>query len=180
MTALATPERGDAREAAALRGGLRLGGDERLARRALREQIARLESELAAQEADARPRHGSFAETIRATTAAGETRTAPAASGSAGARPRLLGLGELEAERDRLAEQLHEQRAALALVADRQEDARRLREDLLLDPAAYPGVRVSNADVGEPGCLDWHVRPRFGVLGMLMRWWRVKISSGCP
>ncbi len=26
----------------------------------------------------------------------------------------------------------------------------------------------------------WHVRPRYGLLGMLMGWWRVKISSGCP
>jgi hypothetical protein len=24
------------------------------------------------------------------------------------------------------------------------------------------------------------VRPRWGVLGMLMNWWRVVISSGCP
>ena len=41
-------------------------------------------------------------------------------------------------------------------------------------------VCVSNEDVGEPGCRDWHVRPRFGLLGMLMRWWRVIVSSGCP
>src|SRR5215213_2248704 len=23
-------------------------------------------------------------------------------------------------------------------------------------------------------------RPRYGLLGMLMNWWRVRISSGCP
>jgi hypothetical protein len=39
---------------------------------------------------------------------------------------------------------------------------------------------VTNADVGEPGCRDWHVRPRFGLLGMLAGWWRVVVSSGCP
>jgi hypothetical protein len=101
---------------------------------------------------------------------------------AAGARaaPRLLSLGELEVQRDALAAGLREERAAKALVADRQEEARLLREDLLRDPAAHPYVRVSNADVGEPGCLDHHVRPRFGLLGMLMRWWRVRISSGCP
>jgi hypothetical protein len=182
MTVLATPERLLLRDAATVGGeGLRLGGDERLARRALREQIARLEAELGAQAADAQPRYRSFAEMIRATTAAGEARTAPAAPSMARpARPRLLSLGELEAERDRLAASLRERRAAIALTADRQDEARRLREEILRDPAAHAGVRVSNADIGEPGCHDWHVRPRFGVLGMLMRWWRVKISSGCP
>jgi len=39
---------------------------------------------------------------------------------------------------------------------------------------------ISNADIGEPGCKHWHVRPRYGVLGMFLNWWRVRISSGCP
>ncbi len=145
--------------------------DDVAARQALRTQIARLEAELGAQVE--MPRWGSFAEMLRATTASGEGRVSAA-------RPRLLSFGELEAERDRLAAQIREKRAALALVADRQEEARRLREDMLRDPDAYAYVRVSNADIGEPGCHDWHVRPRFGVVGMFMRWWRVKISSGCP
>jgi hypothetical protein len=34
--------------------------------------------------------------------------------------------------------------------------------------------------VGARGCGDWHVRPRLGLLGMLMNWWRVVVSSGCP
>ena len=147
--------------------------DAAAARGTLRAQIARLESELGAHAVDARPLYGSFAEMIRANAAAGEARTTPAA-------PRLLGLAELEAERDRLATALRQQRETLALRAGRQEEARRLREEILRDPEAHAGVRVSNAEVGEPGCHDWHVRPRFGVLGMLMRWWRVKISSGCP
>jgi hypothetical protein len=58
--------------------------------------------------------------------------------------------------------------------------SRRAREELLLDPAAHPFARVKNEDVGEPGCCDWHVRPRFGLLGMLAGWWRVVVSSGCP
>jgi hypothetical protein len=171
MTVLATPERGAARigPGAPLRVGT---GDEALARRALRTQIARLETELAAQVLS-KPRPATFAEMLRAGAAA-------AAPSSGRAAPRLLSLGELEAERDRLTDRLRDERAALALVADRHEDARQLREEILRDPDAFPYVRVSNADIGEPGCHDWHVRPRFGVLGMLMRWWRVKISSGCP
>jgi hypothetical protein len=39
-------------------------------------------------------------------------------------------------------------------------------------------VRVSNADIGEPGCKHWHVRPRLGLIGMLAGWWHVKVSSG--
>ena len=33
---------------------------------------------------------------------------------------------------------------------------------------------------GRPGCGAYHVRPRAGIVGMLMGWWQVKISSGCP
>jgi hypothetical protein len=49
-----------------------------------------------------------------------------------------------------------------------------------LNPRAYKYVRVTNADLGEHGCWSWHVRPRLGLIGMLMGWWRVKLSSGCP
>jgi hypothetical protein len=41
-------------------------------------------------------------------------------------------------------------------------------------------VRVANRDLGESGCGVWHVRPRLGLIGMLMGWWQVKLSSGCP
>jgi hypothetical protein len=39
--------------------------------------------------------------------------------------------------------------------------------------------RVSSEDIGEPGA-TLAVRPRWGLLGMLLSWWRVRISSGCP
>ena len=39
---------------------------------------------------------------------------------------------------------------------------------------------MSNEDIGEPGCKNWHVVPRLGIVGMLAGWWHVKISSGCP
>jgi hypothetical protein len=131
--------------------------DEAAARRALRDQIARLETEAGALEPPVR--------TAAATRAAA---------------PRLLTLGELEAARDRIELALRAARRERNELGGRQQDARALRERALLDPASYAWVRVSNADVGDPGCLDWHVRPRFGVLGAFMRWWRVKISSGCP
>jgi hypothetical protein len=132
--------------------------DERAARRALMDQLARLEAELGAL----RP-------------------SAPVRGGRTGhPTPRLLSLAELEHERDRMAAQLRALQREAGDQARRQEDQRRLREELLLDPAAHPFARVSNADIGEPGCRDWHVRPRFGLLGILMRWWRVVVSSGCP
>ena len=183
MTTLATPDaplpRGPGlgvAPGASLLPGIATERDEAAARRALRAQITRLEAQLAPHALEAltaRPR--TFAEGLRMRGAADRT-----GAHGAVAAPRVLSLGELEAQRDRLAERLREERDAKALLADRQEDARALREEVLADPAAHPYVRITNADVGEPGCLDYHVRPRFGLLGMLMRWWRVHISSGCP
>ncbi|HVS29140.1 MAG TPA: hypothetical protein VHE14_06285 [Solirubrobacteraceae bacterium] len=136
--------------------------DERAARRSLREQIAKLEQELAAAFVAAYPRSG-----IDWTV------------GSRGG-PRVLSLGELEQLRDDLAERLHAVRVALGERAEEEAQARALIECMLLEPARYKWVRVTNAHLGLTGCRSWHVRPRFGVIGMLMGWWRVKISSGCP
>ena len=61
-----------------------------------------------------------------------------------------------------------------------EEQNRELIEQMTADPSEYKWVRVSNEDIGEPGCRHWHSRPRWGILGMLMGWWRVKVSSGCP
>jgi hypothetical protein len=136
--------------------------DERAARRAMREQIARLEAALGAAVCSAYPR------------------VVPPAPSVRRAGPRLLGLGDLEALRDELAGRVREVRGELAAQAERQEAKRLLIERMLLDPGAYKWVRVSNEDIGEPGCKHWHVRPRLGVIGMLAGWWHVKISSGCP
>jgi hypothetical protein len=51
---------------------------------------------------------------------------------------------------------------------------------MLLEPERHKWVRIGNEHIGEPGCKHWHVQPRWGILGMLMNWWRVRISSGCP
>ena len=136
--------------------------DERAARRTLRAQIARLERDLAS-----------------AVIAAYPHLPAGSASVSHGG-PRLLGLGELERTRDALAARLAEVREQAAAQGEREAAKRLLIERMLLDPGSYRWVRVSNADLGEPGCKNWHVVPRLGVIGMLAGWWHVKISSGCP
>jgi hypothetical protein len=129
--------------------------DDAAARRTLRDQIARLDEELGAL---------------------GSPLPAPSESGGAV----VLGIEQLERVRDSLAARAADIRGALDERGRREEEARRSREELLLDPAAHPFARVKNEDVGEPGCCDWHVRPRFGLLGMLAGWWRVVVSSGCP
>ena len=57
---------------------------------------------------------------------------------------------------------------------------RELVRRMLAAPADFKWVKVSRQDVGEPGCGHWHSRPHLGPIGMLMGWWRVKVSSGCP
>ena len=49
-----------------------------------------------------------------------------------------------------------------------------------LEPGSYRFTRISCRELGEPGCGVWQVRPRLGLVGMLMGWWQVKLSSGCP
>jgi hypothetical protein len=145
------------------RNALRAGGDERLARVELRRQIGRLEAQLASLFADAFPRVE-----IDAGVAA--------VSGE----PRTLGLGELEAIRDSLADKISEARARLEERAALEARNRELLERMIAAPREHKWLRVSRADVGEPGCGHWHSRPLLGPLGMLMGWWRVKVSSGCP
>jgi hypothetical protein len=136
--------------------------DERAARRSLLDQIAKLESELASLFCSAYPRTG-FDWRV------------PSRGG-----PRILSLGELEAIRDELAERLEHNRRELSDRALVEEHNRRLIEEMLLEPEKHRWMRVGNCDIGEPGCKHWHARPRWGLLGMLMGWWRVRISSGCP
>jgi len=142
---------------------LTVDGDERLARAELRRQIGRLEYQLSRLVAEAFPRL--------------EIDSGVAA---VAVEPRALGLGELELVRDRLAGRIADAREALASRDELETANRELRDDMLAKPADHKWLRISRADVGEPGCGHWHSRPRFGVLGMLMGWWRVKISSGCP
>jgi hypothetical protein len=132
------------------------------ARRTLRAQIDRLERELA----------DAF---VTAYSMGGLAQPQPS-----GGYPRLLDLGELELVRDELAERLREARLTITRRADEQADKRVILERMLLDPAGYRFTRISCRELGEPGCGVWQVRPRMGLIGMLMGWWQVKLSSGCP
>jgi hypothetical protein len=143
---------------------------ERAARAELRRQIVTLERQLSDALATA---------FVHATPDALERLSAPASRRARGA-PRLLDLGELEAVRDALAARLGEARALLSAVGERQEEARLTRERMLREPHRHRFVRVARRDLGEPGCGYWEVRPRLGLVGMLMGWWQVKVSSGCP
>lgn len=143
--------------------GLGIGVDERAARQELRRQISRLEAELASL----------FGEAF------GHTEIPHRVEGIAAA-PRLLDLGELEAIRDRLAERIAEARGVLVDRTEVETENRELLREMLDRPREFKWVRVSRADVGEPGCGAWHSRPVLGPVGMLMGWWRVKVSSGCP
>jgi hypothetical protein len=136
--------------------------DEREARADLRRQIAAMEFALARLFGSAFPRKGiDF--------------SVPGMGG-----PRLLSVDELEKVRDGLAARIQEVKAGLHDYAVVEEGNRALIEEMLADPASHKWERVYNEDIGEPGCKHWHATPKWGPLGMLLGWWRVKISSGCP
>ena len=136
--------------------------DERAARNTLRDQIGHLERELVSACLDACPRL---------------TPPPPVRSLSG---PRMLSLGELERVRDELAGRLARVRGDADAQILRQAESRALLERMFADPPAHKWLRISNAQLGEPGCKHFHVRPRLGLLGVLAGWWHVKVSSGCP
>jgi hypothetical protein len=136
--------------------------DEAAARRALRAQIAVLERQLAEAFVSAFPR------------------TALNVRVPAGDGPRVLSLGDLETQRDALQARLRDARRALERRGRWEEGNRVLLERMLLEPGRYKFSRLANAELGEGGCGVWQVRPRLGLIGMLMGWWQVKLSSGCP
>jgi hypothetical protein len=138
------------------------GVDERAARAALRAQIARLEEQIAGHVTSAFPR----------------SPTPPRIGGERGAR--LQTFGELEERRDALEAAVARIRREADALGARQERARGRLEAIMRDPAGHRWERVTNEDIGEPGCRQCHARPRLGLLGLLMNWWRVIISSGCP
>lgn len=94
--------------------------------------------------------------------------------------PRILSLGELEYCRDELDTRVREARTELSARAEVECENRVLIERMLIEPEKHKFVIVRNADIGERGCKQWHVRPRFGIIGMFLNWWHVKLSSGCP
>ena len=133
--------------------------DEAAARRELRRQIARLEAELAAY-----PESRSKSETHPLLRPKGH----------------IAGFAELSAIRDDLIERLREARQRAERRGERQARARGRREQILGDPEAHRWQRVGNEDCGDPGCGETRAVPRFGPIGAVAGWWRVKVSSGCP
>jgi hypothetical protein len=138
--------------------------DERAAREQLRSQIAALEGQLSDALVSAFPHDG----------------LGFSVSGHAADGPHILSLGELESVRDGLASGLAAARAHAHHRGERQAAYRALLQRMLLEPGRYKFVRIANRDLGKPGCGAWQVRPRMGLIGMLMGWWQVKLSSGCP
>lgn len=143
--------------------GFPSAADERDARLQLRRQISRLEAELG----------GLFAEAFGHTAV-------PHRVDAIAAAPRVLNLGELEAIRDSLANRAAEARLAVEERQRVEEANHELVQKMLAAPQDFKWVRVSREDLGLHGCGHWHSKPRLGPIGMLMGWWRVKISSGCP
>jgi DNA-binding transcriptional regulator YhcF (GntR family) len=135
--------------------------DERGARRELRRQIARLEAELGTYAADLVREPSSTHPLLRP-------------------KAHMPNIEELERSRDQLMKQLAEVRGDVEERGQRQQEARAHIEEMVSAPERHKWEWVSNEDTGDPGCKTWHTRPRYGPVGMLMGWWRVKVSSGCP
>jgi DNA-binding transcriptional regulator YhcF (GntR family) len=135
--------------------------DERAGRQELRRQIARLEAQLASYPGDTRkpgePTHPLL-------------------------RPKghVPNMAELEEIRDDLIERLDRARGASERRGEEQRRARTRLEKMAADPAAHKWETVASEDLGEPGCGKFEVQPKWGPVGALMNWWRVKVSSGCP
>jgi len=143
--------------------GLRAAVDERPARAELRRQVGRLERELS----------GLLAEGFGRVTV--DYRVAAVA-----AAPRVLDLGELERLRDELAERVADARVTLHEQGEVEAQNRELLRQMIAAPKDFKWAIVTRDDLGLPSCGAWHSRPRLGPIGMLMGWWRVKVSSGCP
>ena len=135
--------------------------DERAGRQELRRQIARLEAQLASYPGDTRkpgePTHPLL-------------------------RPKghVPDMAELEGIRDELIERLNRARALSERRGKGHHRARARLEEMAADPFAHKWETVASEDLGEPGCGTWEVQPKWGPIGALMNWWRVKVSSGCP
>ncbi len=142
---------------------LRVDVDERPARVELRRQVGHLERELASLLAEGFGR-----------VEIGHRVAAIAAE------PRILDLGELERLRDDLADRVADAQRTLREQALVETENRELLRRMLASPADFKWVQISRDDLGLPGCGHWHSRPRLGPIGMLMGWWRVRVSSGCP
>ena len=133
--------------------------DEAAARRELRRQIARLEAELAAypDARSGRDRHPLL-------------------------RPKahVADFAELSRTRDEMIALLREARRRAERRGTREARARGRREGIIGEPESHRWESVGNVECGDLGCGETRSVPRFGPVGAVAGWWRVKVSSGCP
>lgn len=131
-------------------------------RRELRAQIGRIEAELAMH--------------------AWEDRREPAPERVESAMPvgRIATVEELTETRDALVERLTRLRGEAERRSRGGARSRDHLERMVADPSSHRWEIVTSDDLGDPGCRNWRVVPRFGPVGAIMGWWRVKVSSGCP
>ena len=134
--------------------------EDRAVRRELRRQIQRLEGELTYYSREL-----------------GEVERPPRPSWVQG---HVAGVEELERTRDELMNQLRDAQKAAERQAREHLRAHDHRAAMLADPAAHKFEVITAEQAGEPGCTTWQVAPRYGPLGVVMKWWRVKVSGGCP
>ncbi len=140
--------------------------DELAARRSLRDQVARLERELSQLVAGGFPHIPADA--------------ARDLYGEVFGGPRLLGLAQLERQRDKLANRVQDVRRIARERSEHERRSHELLERMKLEPGRYKFVRLPVGDLGQGGCGVYEVRPRLGLIGMLAGWWQLTLSSGCP
>ena len=141
-----------------------MSGDSLAIRAALREQIGRLEQEIA--------------------TYAWHDPSSPPEPRPRGAEPvgRIVGVEELERTRAELIDRLRRLRGEATRRGSSEAAVRAHVERMVSDPAQHRWEMVGSEAAGEPGpgCKTWRVVPAWGPVGAIMGWWRVKVSSGCP
>ena len=92
----------------------------------------------------------------------------------------MLGVGDLEAVATGSFRGC-EARSELSPASDVEEHNRELIEGMVREPERHRWVRVSNEDIGEHGVAATGTPAHGGaLLGMILGWWRVKLSLGCP
>ena len=101
----------------------------------------------------------------------------PRAGRPAAARPRRA---RGPARRARAPSSREARTRARASAAPSARRNRVLLERMLLEPKPLQVRPPAPRRRRQGGCGAYQVRPRLGLIGMLMGWWQVKLSSGCP
>ena len=135
------------------------GGDAAALRRELRSQIAWLEGELG--------------------TYAWQDRLEPPPEGPLTAAPvaRVADVEALTLIRTNLIDRLRRLRGEAERRGEAQRDARRQLTEMLSDPSGHAWEVVAAEDAGDGSGREWRVVPRFGPLGAILGWWRVKVTE---